>query len=690
MGADKSNKPSYILKVYALLPDYIDQNVSDNNNKATISVAAKNIEEFTITSNPRKINVTLYKLKLKGLEFIYQDFFLNSNLLFYIQIIEKLDSSASSNEAAYEMSIVMDNIFKIYDTSHTNDGKTLLVDYDLITLTTNDLLSSQYYSNSTQSNDVLLSYSKPKDFIIKIISDSGKRMSSQIATILNEMSNKININTKDILIRTKLESTGENIQAFRNMKLPVNRELNDINCIQYIIDNFMLQYSPTYFTFDDSRMSYNALTTTSTSENDITNDDVIKTAARLYTYVFVNLFDIDSMIKGNCWNNPDDIYKSLLGGAVNTEGANDKIDSMVLAINDKTYNNVAFILPTEIRMNASFSRVGSLINVDDLKTRLRSKLFLVHGSGIEEIAPSSPPTEANGGLINSIRIETEVDARNYLTKMLVEKYLYENDASIWKGHFPMMRYNVLDYNIVYNIVAPDDYNYVLSGFTKTFNYSNESKTFTLDTKAEFLYLPRTINVTKTNPSFINSVGQYVSNFVGEITAAVNDAYDKAKIIYNNTDISNLVKNYRYWNKLSAMEKKALLDLYEGKDKGATAIGQKNVGQASTYGDNDHTAGRLTANGEKYDPNGLTCAHKDLPFNTLIEVTDLTTGKTVIVRVNDRGPYVASNAKGAEQGELRAIDLSTGAAKAIGMNGVSNVQMKVVGYNGIKGNMVRPS
>ncbi|OQX30032.1 MAG: hypothetical protein B0D92_00590 [Spirochaeta sp. LUC14_002_19_P3] len=79
-----------------------------------------------------------------------------------------------------------------------------------------------------------------------------------------------------------------------------------------------------------------------------------------------------------------------------------------------------------------------------------------------------------------------------------------------------------------------------------------------------------------------------------------------------------------------------------------------TGIASWYGGIFH--GRLTANGEVYDTYDLTCAHKTLPFGTLLEVKNLKNQKTIQVRVNDRGPFV----------DDRIIDLSYAAAKALDM------------------------
>lgn len=91
------------------------------------------------------------------------------------------------------------------------------------------------------------------------------------------------------------------------------------------------------------------------------------------------------------------------------------------------------------------------------------------------------------------------------------------------------------------------------------------------------------------------------------------------------------------------------------------------GYASWYGEAFH--GRRTANGEVFDMNGLTCAHRTLPFGTRLSVTNTVNGRTVTVRVNDRGPFVSG----------RIVDLSRGAASRLDMlgSGTVLVEMKVV-------------
>lgn len=91
------------------------------------------------------------------------------------------------------------------------------------------------------------------------------------------------------------------------------------------------------------------------------------------------------------------------------------------------------------------------------------------------------------------------------------------------------------------------------------------------------------------------------------------------------------------------------------------------GGASWYGPGFH--GRLTANGETFNSNHLTAAHRTLPFGTQLRVTNLNNGRSVVVRINDRGPFI----KG------RIIDLSAAAARQIKMidSGVASVRVEVI-------------
>ncbi len=100
----------------------------------------------------------------------------------------------------------------------------------------------------------------------------------------------------------------------------------------------------------------------------------------------------------------------------------------------------------------------------------------------------------------------------------------------------------------------------------------------------------------------------------------------------------------------------------------SAIGYSETGLASWYGPKFH--GRQTANGERYNMHALTAAHKILPMNTLVKVENLENGRSVVVRINDRGPFVKN----------RVIDLSRSAAARLGMlkRGVAKVRLTALG------------
>jgi len=91
---------------------------------------------------------------------------------------------------------------------------------------------------------------------------------------------------------------------------------------------------------------------------------------------------------------------------------------------------------------------------------------------------------------------------------------------------------------------------------------------------------------------------------------------------------------------------------------------RKVGIASWY-----KMGKVTANGERFNPNGLTAAHRFLPFGTVVRVTNLRNGRNVVVRINDRGPFIKN----------RIIDLAYGAARKIGLHqsGVARVRLDII-------------
>lgn len=129
-----------------------------------------------------------------------------------------------------------------------------------------------------------------------------------------------------------------------------------------------------------------------------------------------------------------------------------------------------------------------------------------------------------------------------------------------------------------------------------------------------------------------------------------------------------MKDQTMWRLFSAC---TLLTLLAGCASHVVEInprGYNQVGSASFYGSKHQ--GRRTASGERFDQNSLTAAHRNLPFGTRLLVTNLDNEKTVVVRVNDRGPHTRG----------RLIDLSRKAAEQIGMlgSGVAQVRVQTLG------------
>lgn len=94
-------------------------------------------------------------------------------------------------------------------------------------------------------------------------------------------------------------------------------------------------------------------------------------------------------------------------------------------------------------------------------------------------------------------------------------------------------------------------------------------------------------------------------------------------------------------------------------------GLSQTGKASWYGPGFH--GRRTASGETFNQNVMTAAHRSLPFGVRVRVTNHHTGRSVVVRINDRGPFIRG----------RIIDLSRASAHSLGLAGLSNVTLTVL-------------
>lgn len=110
-----------------------------------------------------------------------------------------------------------------------------------------------------------------------------------------------------------------------------------------------------------------------------------------------------------------------------------------------------------------------------------------------------------------------------------------------------------------------------------------------------------------------------------------------------------------------------------------SVGDSFKGNASWYGPDFH--GKLTSNGETYNMYGMTAAHKTLPMNTIVRVTNRRNGLTTVVRINDRGPFIAT----------RIIDLSNKAAHEIDMvgRGTAPITLEILGFE-TKGKKKIPS
>ncbi|MGV2293346.1 septal ring lytic transglycosylase RlpA family protein [Trinickia sp. YCB016] len=118
----------------------------------------------------------------------------------------------------------------------------------------------------------------------------------------------------------------------------------------------------------------------------------------------------------------------------------------------------------------------------------------------------------------------------------------------------------------------------------------------------------------------------------------------------------------------ASDSKASLADAKPLDAGPDVSDFHQTGRASWYGTKFH--GRKTASGERYNMNALTAAHKTLPLASYVRVTNTTNDKSVVVKINDRGPYVRG----------RIIDLSYAAARVLGLRKAGTAQVKIEGLS----------
>jgi rare lipoprotein A len=106
---------------------------------------------------------------------------------------------------------------------------------------------------------------------------------------------------------------------------------------------------------------------------------------------------------------------------------------------------------------------------------------------------------------------------------------------------------------------------------------------------------------------------------------------------------------------------ALLGAVVMSGAGASTMANTQTGMASWY-----QMGHTTANGERYNPDAMTAAHRTLPFGTVVQVTNLNNGRSVRLRINDRGPFVGG----------RIIDVSRGGARHLGLIGSGTARVRV--------------
>jgi rare lipoprotein A len=155
-----------------------------------------------------------------------------------------------------------------------------------------------------------------------------------------------------------------------------------------------------------------------------------------------------------------------------------------------------------------------------------------------------------------------------------------------------------------------------------------------------------------------AISEAEQSAVQELNAAEDDAEDAAKVseVFSQAPHEDEVQVASLHDDFLPRKKKIAAASSGGRCR-------KMVGEASWYGPGFQ--GHTTASGERFNTGALTAAHRTLPFGVHVRVTNLTTGRHVIVKINDRGPFVRG----------RVIDLSHAAARQIGMDGTTRVSLE---------------
>jgi len=149
--------------------------------------------------------------------------------------------------------------------------------------------------------------------------------------------------------------------------------------------------------------------------------------------------------------------------------------------------------------------------------------------------------------------------------------------------------------------------------------------------------------------------------------AKEKSHNKGHVTHHKVEHHHYVKHEKQRNiKVKDKRDKLSKPSTDHKVRGSkSSKGYKTTGLASWYGPGFH--GRRTASGDRFNMYAMTAAHKTLPLDSKVKVTNLKNNKSIIVTINDRGPYV----KG------RSIDLSLASARALGVIGTAKVQMVVL-------------
>lgn len=182
----------------------------------------------------------------------------------------------------------------------------------------------------------------------------------------------------------------------------------------------------------------------------------------------------------------------------------------------------------------------------------------------------------------------------------------------------------------------------------------------------FLYscsVPEYKDITKDNYNNLD-------NFIDTNVYYEKTSYKKLK--YDYTKLKNYTGRYKIGNPYKVNGK----TYYPKKDDN-----YKEVGMASWYGDDFHN--KKTANGEIYNMNDLTCAHRTLPMPSLVKITNLQNGKSIVARVNDRGPFAKNRIIDVSKDVAKKLDFYSQGTTKVKVEFLKNETKEMLDYLGLK-------